>query len=200
MATERGGGHGVPPLQCRPRSIVSAKASSGLTSAPDESNINATLYNTLHNARFLTMPLFPGFPYPRRYNTLRLLGYNYNSVFKLCAIAMVTDLRRPLCADIRLAKSVLSSLLSDQTLALMRVRAFSLMPDHLHLLAGVRQPEINLPTLLGRFESYTTQLYWKRRREIVESQQVCLPPKSVARTDPKEARLLLAPLMEWRAI
>ena len=146
------------------------------------------------------MPLFPGFPYPRRYNTLRLLGYDYNSVFKLCAIAMVTDLRRPLFADIRLAKSVLSSLLSDQTLALMRVRAFSLMPDHLHLLAGVRQPEINLPTLLGRFESYTTQLYWKRSREIVESQQVCLPPKSVARTDPKEARLLLAPLMEWRAI
>src|SRR5712691_8256048 len=115
------------------------------------------------------MPLFSGFPYPRRYNTLRLLGYGYNSVFKLCAITMVTDLRRPLFAEIKLAKSVLASLLSDQTLALMRVRAFSIMPDHLHLLAGVRQPEFNLPTLLGRFESYTTQLYWKRSREIAGS-------------------------------
>ena len=145
------------------------------------------------------MPLFPGFPHPRRYNTLRLLGYGYNSVFNLCALTMVTDLRRPLFADLKLAKSVLASLLSDQTLALMRVRAFSLMPDHLHLLAGVRQPEFNLPTLLGRFESFTTQLYWKRSREIVESQQVCVPPTSVARSDPQEARLLLGPLMEWRA-
>ena len=31
-------------------------------------------------------------------------------------------------ADIKLAKSVLTSLLSEQTMALMRVRAFSLMP------------------------------------------------------------------------
>src|SRR6266496_2226716 len=164
--------------------------------------MNLTSRNALRHssyASFLTMPLFPGFPYPRRYNTLRLLGYDYNSIFKLCALSMVTDLRRPLFADTKLAKSVLSSLLSDQTLTLMRVRAFSLMPDHLHLLAGVRQPESNLLSLLGRFESYTTQLYWKRSREIVESQQVCLPSTSVARTDPEEARLLLTPLMEWRA-
>jgi REP element-mobilizing transposase RayT len=145
------------------------------------------------------MPLFPGFRYPRRYNTLRLLGYDYNSVFQLCAITVVTDLRRPLFADMKLAKSVLSSLISDQTLAYMRVRAFTLLPDHLHFLAGVRQPDLYLPALLGRFKSYTTQLYWKRSREIVESQQVCLPPTSIDRTDPKEARLLLAPLMEWRA-
>jgi hypothetical protein len=56
------------------------------------------------------MPLFSGFPYPRRYNTLRLLGYGYNSVFKLCAITIVTDLRRPLFAELKLAKSVLASL------------------------------------------------------------------------------------------
>ncbi len=145
------------------------------------------------------MPHFPYFPHPRRYNTLRLLGYRYNSVFKLCAVTMVTDLRRPLFADLKLAKSVLASLLSDQTLALMRVKAFNLMPDHLHLLAGVRQPEFNLPSLLGRFESYTTQLYWQRSREIVDSRQVCLPPTSVARTDPKDARPLLGPVLEWRA-
>jgi hypothetical protein len=29
------------------------------------------------------MPLFSGFPHQRRYNTLRVLGYGYNSVFKL---------------------------------------------------------------------------------------------------------------------
>ena len=57
------------------------------------------------------MPQFD-FPYPRRYNTLRLLGYDYNSTWQLCAITLVTDLRRPLFADMKLAKSVLASLLS----------------------------------------------------------------------------------------
>ena len=145
------------------------------------------------------MPQFSDFPYPRRYNTLRLLGYDYNSIFQLCAITLVSDLRRPLFADVTLAKSVLTSLLSDQTLTHMRVRAFTLMPDHLHLLAGVRQPERNLRTLLGRFKSYTTQLYWKRSREVVESQKVCLPSALVEKADPNKARPLLAALMEWRA-
>ncbi len=145
------------------------------------------------------MPQFSDFPYPRRYNTLRLLGYDYDSIFQLCAITLVSDLRRPLFADVSLAKSVLASLLSEQTLSYMRVRAFTLMPDHLHLLAGVRQPERNLRTLLGRFKSYTTQLYWKRSREVVESQKVCLPSAFVEKADPNKSRPLLAALMEWRA-
>ena len=107
------------------------------------------------------MPQIPAFPYPRRYNSLRLLGYGYASIFQLCAITLVTDLRRPLFADVSLAKGVLASLLSDQTLKYMRVRAFTLMPDHLHLLAGARLAESDLPTLLGGFKSYTTQFYWK---------------------------------------
>ena len=145
------------------------------------------------------MPLFQDFPYPKRYNSLRLLGYGYNSTTKLCAITMVTDLHRPIFADINLAKSVLTSLISDTTLAFMRVKVFTLMPDHLHLLAGVRQPEVNLPTLLGRFKSYTTQQYWKLSHEIVESSHVNLPPKAVDRTDPTEAKRLLQPILEWRA-
>ena len=145
------------------------------------------------------MPHFPGFPFPRRYNSLRLLGYDYHSVYQLCAISLVTDLRRPLFADMILSKVVLASLLSDETLDCMRLRAFTLMPDHLHFLAGVRQPELNLPILIGRFKSFTTQLYWKRSREVVDCDRVCLPPASVTRTDPKEARALLTPLMEWRA-
>jgi REP element-mobilizing transposase RayT len=104
---------------------------------------------------------------------------------------MVTDLRRPLFADMQLAKHVLASLLSDQTLKFMRVTAFTLMPDHLHFLAGVRQPENYLPDLLGRFKSFTTQLYWKRSREVVESQQVSLPPLVVNKSDVREARSVL---------
>jgi REP element-mobilizing transposase RayT len=144
------------------------------------------------------MPQFD-FPFPRRYNTLRLLGYDYNSTWQLCAISLVTDLRRPLFADVNMAKSVLKCLLSRETLEHMRLRAFTLMPDHLHFIAGVREPEKKLPNLIGIFKSYTTQQYWKRSREIVESGQVILPSTCVSKSGPKEDRPLIASLMDWRA-
>ena len=145
------------------------------------------------------MPDTPDFPFPRRYNSLRLLGYGYKSVTQLCAITLVTEFRRPLFADIVLAKSILTSLLDDTTLDRMRVRAFTLMPDHLHFLAGVRDQERYLPDLIGKFKSYTTQQYWKRGREVMDSGRVCLPPSFVNRTALNKARTLLIPLMEWRA-
>ena len=144
------------------------------------------------------MPLFD-FPYPRRYNTLRLLGYEYNSPYQLCAISLVTDLRRPLFADMKLAKSALACLLSEETLQHMRVRVFTLMPNHLHFLAGVKESDKNLPGLIGNFKSYTTQEYWKRSREIVDSNEVSLPSREVTKSDLKESRSLIDALMDWRA-
>ena len=38
------------------------------------------------------MPAFEHLPYPSRYNSLRLLNYNYASSHKLCAITLVADL------------------------------------------------------------------------------------------------------------
>ena len=145
------------------------------------------------------MPHFPGFGSPRRHHSLRLLGYDYHSIYRLCAITLVTHLRTPFFADMILAKAVLTSLLSDTTLNRMRVRAFTLMPDHLHFLAGVRQPELYLPELIGRFKSFTTQQYWKRSREVVNSNSVCFPSGSVNKTDPRAARELVAPILQWRA-
>lgn len=135
----------------------------------------------------------------RRYNSLRLPGYDYNSTWRLCAISLVTDLRRPLFADVNLAKSVLRCLLSNQTLDYLRLRAFTLMPDHLHLLAGVRDPEKKLPGLIGLVKSYTTQQYWKRSREVIQSDRVVLPSKSVIKSTLKESRPLLSALLDWRA-
>ena len=136
---------------------------------------------------------------PRRYNTLRLLGYDYNSTWQLCAISLVTDLRRPLFADVKFAKSVLKVLLSDQTLEHMRLRAFTLMPNHLHFVAGVREPEEQLSNLIGLFKSYTTQQYWKRSREIIEAGQVTLASTCVTKATPNESCLLRSALMNWRA-
>jgi REP element-mobilizing transposase RayT len=135
----------------------------------------------------------------RRYNSLRLPGYDYNSTWQLCAISLVTDLRRPLFADVNLAKSVLKCLMSDQTLEYLRVRAFTLMPDHLHLIAGVREVEKKLPNLIGCFKSYTTQQYWKRSREIVQAGQVLLPSTCITKSTLQESRPLMSALFDRRA-
>lgn len=145
------------------------------------------------------MPQFDPLPYPSRYNTLRLLGYDYRSVERLFAITLVADLRRPVFADVKLAKSVLASLLSDETLTEMRVRAFTLMPDHLHFLAGVREPELCLSALIGKFKGFTTQLYWKRSREIVTSGEVELPSRFAIRSDRVESQSLVAALIDHNA-
>ena len=127
------------------------------------------------------MPHFEHFPFPCRYNSLRLLGYDYTSIDRLCAMTLVTDLRRPVFADVKLAKRVLACLLSDETLKQLHVRAFTLMPDHLHLLAGVRQPEFDLRTVIGQFKSFSTQLFWKRSREIIAEEDLSLPSLSITK-------------------
>ena len=143
------------------------------------------------------MPQF-NFPFPRRYNSLRLLGYDYNSSWQLCAISLVTELRRPLFADVNMAKSVLRCLLNIQTLEHMRLSAFTLMSNHLHFIAGVRSSEKTLPNLIG-FKSYTTQQYWKRGREITETGKVVLPSSCIRKSDPTEDRPVIRSLMEWQA-
>ena len=135
----------------------------------------------------------------RRYNTLRLLGYDYNSTSQLCAITMVTDLRRPVFADVNLAKSVLRCLLSDETLDSLRLRAFTLMPDHLHLLAGVKDTKEKLPNLIGFVKSYTTQQYWTRSAEIIQTGQVVLPSTLVTKSTVEESHSLLSALLDSRA-
>ena len=76
---------------------------------------------------------------------------------------------------------------------------YVVMPDHFHLLAGVRDAEKNLSELIGFLKSYTTQQYWKRSREIVNSGQVILPSTSVTKASIKESGPLISALMDWRA-
>src|SRR5438552_1259586 len=95
------------------------------------------------------------FPFPRRYNSLRLLGFNYSSSTALYSITLKAEASRPVFGDIKLAKGVLAALLDDRTLARLRICAYSLLPDHMHLLAGVKQPGKDISLLLGAFESFT---------------------------------------------
>jgi REP element-mobilizing transposase RayT len=99
-----------------------------------------------------------------------------------------------------LAKAILTSLLSPQSLTNMHLRAFTLMPDHLHLLAGVGKPDLSLPNLIGKFKSFTTQLYWKRSHEIFASGEITLPSQGVSRSDIQQSRTLLPALIDGQAI
>jgi REP element-mobilizing transposase RayT len=145
------------------------------------------------------MPSTPDFPYPRRYNGLRLLGFDYGSATALYFVTVDTDSSRPVFGDIKLAKAILAALLHSQTQTRIRIQAFTLMPDHLHLLAGVSEAGKTLSAALGAFKSFTTQLYWKRSREIVEERRVSLPHASIEKIRGGEATPLLAAVMEWRA-
>ena len=145
------------------------------------------------------MPTSADFPYPRRYNSLRLLGFDYANVDSLYFVTVDTDSSRPVFGDVTLAKAILTSLLSDQTQTNIRVQAFTLLPDHFHLLAGVKEASKNLSNALGVFKSYTTQVYWKRSREIIEQKRVALPATSIQK-DARNDEPLLAALMEWRAV
>ena len=146
------------------------------------------------------LPTNPDFPYPRRYNSLRLLGFDYASTSDLFFLTINTDGSRPFFGDIKLAKSVLSALLHPTTQKRIRLEAYALLPDHFHLLAGVKEVGINLSKALGAFKSYTTQLYWKRSREIVDAGHVDLPSSSVSKSNSDEkTKSLLAAVIEWRA-
>jgi len=137
-------------------------------------------------------------PLQRRYNSLRLLGFDYSSATALYSITLKTDASRPVFADIKLAKRILIALLDDRTLARLRLCAYTLLPDHMHLLAGVKQLGKDLSSVLGAFESFTTQVYWKRSREIIETKLIALPSESVQKRSPDETRPLLQALAEGR--
>jgi REP element-mobilizing transposase RayT len=94
-----------------------------------------------------------------------------------------------------LAKAILASLLNTETLVNLHLRAFTLMPDHLHLIAGARQSKFDLPNLIASFKSFTTHLYWKRSREILTTGEISLPSQSVNKSDQKESRSLLTALI-----
>jgi REP element-mobilizing transposase RayT len=95
-----------------------------------------------------------------------------------------------------LAKAILTTLLSPTTLQKLKLRAFTLMPDHLHLVAGISSPELDLRHIIGGFKSFTTQLYWKRSQHIIASGKISLPSQSVSKSDIRESRMLMPALLD----
>jgi REP element-mobilizing transposase RayT len=145
------------------------------------------------------MPIASDFPYPRRYNSLRLLGFDYANTTALFFITMLAENGRPIFADFTLAKSILATLLDPRTTARIRIHAYTLLPDHFHLLAGVRDADKKLSVSLGLFKSYTTQKYWKRGHDLAEGESIAPAPIDFGTRSEKETKQLLQSIIEWRA-
>ena len=94
------------------------------------------------------MPHFSDSPYPTRYNSLRLLGHDYASPSDLYFLTMVSHESRPVFGDLNMAKSVLRVFLGAEDKLKVRIRAFTLLPDHFHFLIGMGDSGIALPVIL----------------------------------------------------
>jgi len=145
------------------------------------------------------MPIAPDFPLPRRYNSLRLSGFDYSNTKSLFFISINTDSSRPVFGDFKLAKAALAALLDDHTLARIRVHGYTLLPDHFHLLAGVRDSSKRLSDSLGYFKSYTTSQFWKRGRAVLGGDRLELPRRAERVAEDRARMELLAALTDWRA-
>jgi REP element-mobilizing transposase RayT len=155
-----------------------------------------------HGASYnLTMPYLgnPDEGWYKRYNTLRLLGYDYSSQDRPLFVTLDANGMFPVFAELGFAKRTLGALLSEQTLARIRLHVFCLMPDHLHLLFNIKGAPDSLATFLYSFKSFTTQLCWKRGQEIARgTQPVQHAPLEITPSGPAERSQLRRALSEWR--
>jgi REP element-mobilizing transposase RayT len=145
------------------------------------------------------MPTMPEFPFPKRYNTLRLPGFDYASPTAVYCLAAKAAAAGPIFADFALAKSTLASLLHEDDIRRIHLAAYTLLPDHLHIIGGTAGEGLSLSEALGFFKSYTTSVYWKRSREVFDGTAKRNHQDSEPINDPVLKKQLLAALMDWRA-
>jgi REP element-mobilizing transposase RayT len=134
----------------------------------------------------------------KRYNTLRLLGYDYSSKDRPLFVTLDAKGMFPVFAELVFAKRILGALLSEETSARIRLHVFCLMPDHLHLLFTIKGAQDSLATFLYSFKSFTAQLYWKRGQEIAQgTPPLEHAPLQITPSDPLERNRLRQKLTDW---
>ena len=104
----------------------------------------------------------PGSPpsYPRR-TRARLPAEAYAQLGSICSITVAVRDRRPVFADASTAGAVVPVLRELAAATGVRVYAYCVMPDHVHLVLG---PSLScdLVTFAGRFKNLAQRAAWKR--------------------------------------
>jgi putative transposase len=95
-----------------------------------------------------------------RKNSLRLRGFNYSSAHSNF-VTIVTEPRRDVFNDSRIAGAVIEILLNLHEKYHFNLYSYCLMPDHFHALIGIGESNLTLGRICGAFKSISIRKYWE---------------------------------------
>ncbi len=98
-------------------------------------------------------------PFPRR-KRLRLLNFDYAQPGYAYFLTLCVKDSLPVFGNHELAARVVSILQEDRSRRGIRVFAYCLMPDHLHLVVSLDGRGKSIPAWLGDFKKLTTKAGW----------------------------------------
>jgi putative transposase len=107
--------------------------------------------------------------YTRR-NSLRLPTFDYATPAVYFVTIVAID-RRTLFYNQALASSVIECLLEQRERLNFNLYAYCLMPDHLHLLIGLKPDSKPLGQIIGAFKSLSTRRYWESGKGVLWQRQ-----------------------------
>lgn len=105
-----------------------------------------------------------------RKNTLRLPTFDYAAA-RIYFVTIVTTERRRFFNNPVFAEAVMECLLSQRLANNFNLYVACLMPDHLHVLIGLKQESKSLGQIIGAFKSLSTRIYWEFGEGILWQRQ-----------------------------
>jgi REP element-mobilizing transposase RayT len=97
--------------------------------------------------------------YPRRKRT-RLSAANYANTHEICSVTIAVSGRQPVFTDPLVASGAVSVLRSLAATRRVRIFAFCVMPDHVHLVLSPSEG-CSVITFVGQFKNLVLRSSWK---------------------------------------
>ena len=99
--------------------------------------------------------------YPQRKRT-RLPAANYADTSEICSVTIAVRNRQPVFADPSIASDAIGVLRSLTAARGVRIFAFCVMPDHVHLVMSPSE-NCSIITFVGQFKNLVLRSSWKHR-------------------------------------
>ena len=103
---------------------------------------------------------------PEKYKTfgksrsVRLKGFDYSLPYAYFVTIRCVG-GKDFFKNKRLAQQVIECLMELKSRFKIKIFAYCLMPDHLHLLVGPNENQIGIPKIMQMFKGKTTHIFWK---------------------------------------
>ncbi len=96
---------------------------------------------------------------------MRLEDVSYSDPNMVYFATMCTTDKQRVFEDPLLARDVVDALLWRRDKGIIRLYAYCLMPDHLHLALSPTEEQASVGSVIGQFKSFTTMIYRKHEGE-----------------------------------